>query len=62
VTATVSAAPTAEEADVQHRVDELLAANPPGRTDRQAFLEGQFDAGLAWVAFPEGCGGLGLAP
>jgi alkylation response protein AidB-like acyl-CoA dehydrogenase len=62
MTTTVSAAVTAEEADVQRRVDDLLAANPPGRTDRQAFLEAQFDAGLAWIAFPEGCGGLGLAP
>ena len=62
MTATVSAPSTAEEAEVQRRVDELLAANPPGRTDRQAFLEARFDAGLAWIAFPEGCGGLGLAP
>jgi alkylation response protein AidB-like acyl-CoA dehydrogenase len=61
MTTTVSAA-TAEEADVQRRVDELLAANPPGRTDRRAFLEARFDAGLAWVQFPEGAGGLGLAP
>ncbi len=62
MTTTVSAAITAEEADIQHRVDDLLAANPPGRTDRQAFLEAQFDAGLAWIAAPAGCGGLGLAP
>jgi alkylation response protein AidB-like acyl-CoA dehydrogenase len=62
MTTTASAAITAEEADVQRRIDDLLAANPPGRTDRQAFLEAQFDAGLAWIAFPEGCGGLGLAP
>ena len=62
MTTTVSAAITAEEADVQRRVDDLLGANPPGRTDRQSFLEAQFDAGLAWVAFPEGCGGLGLTP
>src|ERR1700752_1584627 len=61
MTTTVSAV-TAEEADVAGRVEELLAANPPGRTDRQAFLEAQFDAGLAWVHFPEGAGGLGLAP
>src|SRR2546423_4722606 len=60
MTTTVSA-PTAEEADVQRRVDELRATTPPGRTDRQAFLEAQFDAGLAWVHFPEGAGGLGAA-
>ena len=62
MTTTVSADPTAREAEVQRRVDELLTANPPARIDRQAFLEAQFDAGLAWVAFPEGCGGLGLTP
>ena len=62
MTATLSAALTAEEADVQRRVDELLAANPPARTDRQAFLAAQFDAGLAWVQFPVGSGGLGVAP
>ena len=27
-----------------------------------AFLEAQYDLGLAWVHFPEGCGGLGLSP
>ena len=62
MTATVSEVPTAEAADIQRRVDELLTANPPGHTDRKAFLEAQFDAGLAWVHFPEGSGGLGLAP
>src|ERR1041385_3754936 len=60
MTTTVSAT-TAEEADVARRVDELLAANPPDSTDRQAFLEAQFDAGLAWVHFPEGAGGLGAS-
>ena len=62
MTATVSEVQTAEVADVQRRVDELLAANPPGQTPRLAFLEAQFDAGLAWVHFPEGSGGLGVAP
>jgi alkylation response protein AidB-like acyl-CoA dehydrogenase len=62
MTTTVSAATTAAEADVARRVDDLLAANPPSRTGRKAFLEAQFDAGLAWIASPEGCGGLGLAP
>ncbi len=62
MTSTVSAATTTEEADVQRRIDDLLAANPPALTDRQSFLEAQFDAGLAWIAFPEGCGGVGLPP
>ncbi len=43
-------------------VDELLAENPPASTDEQAFLEAQFDKGLAWVHFPVGWGGLELSP
>src|SRR5207245_722855 len=61
-TSLVTAAPTAEAADVLRRVEELLAGHPPATTDRRAFLEAQFDAGLAWVHFPEGAGGLGLSP
>ncbi|HKN91361.1 MAG TPA: acyl-CoA dehydrogenase family protein [Acidimicrobiia bacterium] len=61
-TSLVTAAPTAEAADVLRRVEELLAGHPPATTDRRAFLEAQFDAGLAWVHFPEGAGGLGLPP
>ncbi len=56
VTATTAAA------DVARRVAELVAAHPPASTDRTAFLGAQFDAGLAWVHFPEGAGGLGLSP
>ncbi|ALC18789.1 acyl-CoA dehydrogenase family protein [Streptomyces pristinaespiralis] len=37
----------------------LLAAYPPATTDRADFLKARFDAGLAWVHFPEGLGGLG---
>ena len=62
MTTTVPEAATAEAADVLRRVDELLAAHPPADTDPKAFLGAQFDAGLAWVHFPEGAGGLGLAP
>ncbi len=46
--------------DLRRRVDALLAEHPPATTDRLAFLQAQFDAGLAWVHFPEGLGGLGL--
>jgi alkylation response protein AidB-like acyl-CoA dehydrogenase len=46
---------------VSHRIDELLAAHPPGATDPYQFLGAQFDAGLAFVHFPEGYGGLGLS-
>lgn len=41
------------------RVRELLAAHPPATTERGAFLRARFDAGLAWVHYPEGLGGLG---
>jgi alkylation response protein AidB-like acyl-CoA dehydrogenase len=48
-------------ADLKGRVEALLASYPPGSTDRLDFLRARFDAGLAWVHFPEGLGGLGLA-
>jgi alkylation response protein AidB-like acyl-CoA dehydrogenase len=47
-------------ADLGSRVDRLLASYPPASTDRLEFLRARFDAGLAWVHFPEGLGGLGL--
>ncbi|MGO9456022.1 MAG: acyl-CoA dehydrogenase family protein [Acidimicrobiales bacterium] len=47
---------------VDEAVDELLEAHPPASSDAAAFLGAQFDRGLAWVHFPEGCGGLGLGP
>jgi alkylation response protein AidB-like acyl-CoA dehydrogenase len=65
MTATVSsvaAEATPEAADLTRRVEALLVAHPPASTGRTAFLEARFDAGLAWVHFPEGAGGLGLAP
>lgn len=52
-----AAAPTADQ--LLTRVRELLAAHPPATTDRAAFLSARFDAGLAWVHYPEGLGGLG---
>ncbi|MEU8418873.1 MULTISPECIES: acyl-CoA dehydrogenase family protein [Amycolatopsis] len=44
--------------DLKRRVAELLAAYPPESTPRQDFLDARFDAGLAWIHFPEGLGGL----
>jgi alkylation response protein AidB-like acyl-CoA dehydrogenase len=44
--------------NVNQRVDELLASFPPATTDMTTFLGAQFDAGLAWVHFPEGKGGI----
>lgn len=51
-----------DEAIVVAKVDELLAAHPPRDTKPAVFLGAQFDAGLAWIHFPEGSGGLGLSP
>ena len=57
-----AAAETTAEADILRRVEDLLAAHPPATTAPTAFHEARFDAGLAWVHFPEGAGGLGVAP
>ncbi|GGK52441.1 acyl-CoA dehydrogenase [Planomonospora parontospora subsp. parontospora] len=48
---------TAEE--VESLAREFLAAHDPGG-DRLEFLRARFDAGLAWVHFPAGLGGLGV--
>ncbi|HVF76462.1 MAG TPA: acyl-CoA dehydrogenase family protein [Acidimicrobiales bacterium] len=53
---------TVDDVALAERVDALLAQFPPATTEPEAFLGAQFDAGLAWVHFPEGCGGLGLTP
>ncbi|MEU2182978.1 acyl-CoA dehydrogenase family protein [Streptomyces thermolilacinus] len=53
---------TVTEADLRERVSDLLAAHPPATTDRATFLNARFDAGLAWVHYPEGLGGLGADP
>ena len=45
---------------VDDALDRLLAEHDPAG-DPHAFLEARFDAGLAWVWFPQGLGGLGLA-
>ncbi|NUW42363.1 acyl-CoA dehydrogenase family protein [Nonomuraea rhodomycinica] len=50
-----------EEARLRELAAEFLARHDPGG-DRLEFLRARFDAGLAWVWYPEGLGGLGLAP
>ncbi|MEU6212946.1 acyl-CoA dehydrogenase family protein [Streptomyces sp. NPDC047023] len=52
-------ATTAEQ--LRARVRDLLAAHPPATTPRPDFLRARFDAGLAWVHYPEGLGGLGAS-
>jgi alkylation response protein AidB-like acyl-CoA dehydrogenase len=46
--------------ELRGRVADFLAAHDPVTTERLEFLRARYDAGLAWVAFPEGHGGLGL--
>jgi alkylation response protein AidB-like acyl-CoA dehydrogenase len=41
---------------------QVVAEHPPASTPQREFLDACFDAGLAWVHFPEGFGGLGVAP
>ncbi|MFC8090015.1 acyl-CoA dehydrogenase family protein [Streptomyces sp. NPDC057301] len=50
---------TIDAAELRRRTSELLDAHPPTGTDRLDFLRARFDAGLAWVHYPEGLGGLG---
>jgi alkylation response protein AidB-like acyl-CoA dehydrogenase len=47
-------------AHLDARVEALLGHHDPGSTTRLDFLRARFDAGLAWVHYPEGLGGLGL--
>jgi alkylation response protein AidB-like acyl-CoA dehydrogenase len=43
-------------------IDELLAEHDPVATPDAEFRGARYDAGLAWVHFPMGFGGLGLQP
>ena len=60
VTADTDTAPRSDEDLLDRLVDRLLAEHPPASTSEEELLGAQFDAGLAWVHFPEGLGGLGL--
>jgi alkylation response protein AidB-like acyl-CoA dehydrogenase len=44
---------------VDRLVTEFLTAHDPATTERLEFLRARFDAGLAWVHYPPGLGGLG---
>jgi len=50
---------TAEQ--LRDRVKAFLAEHDPAETPKQDFNNARFDAGLAWVHYPEGLGGLGLS-
>ena len=58
----VESARTTEAERVTTAVDALLAEHDPRSMDKVAFRGALYDAGLAWVHFPEGWGGLGVAP
>jgi alkylation response protein AidB-like acyl-CoA dehydrogenase len=47
--------------ELRERVLAFLAEHDPRDTPRQDFLNARFDAGLAWVHYPAGLGGLGLS-
>ncbi|MDH6145783.1 alkylation response protein AidB-like acyl-CoA dehydrogenase [Kitasatospora sp. GP30] len=51
---------TTQRAELRRRVADFLAAHDPAATERSAFLRARYDAGLAWVYFPQGHGGSGL--
>jgi alkylation response protein AidB-like acyl-CoA dehydrogenase len=47
---------------LEELVDALVAEHDPASTSAQEFRGAQYDAGLAWVHFPQGWGGQGLRP
>jgi alkylation response protein AidB-like acyl-CoA dehydrogenase len=46
---------------LRERVRAFLAEHDPAEMPKQDFLNARFDAGLAWVHYPEGLGGLGVS-
>jgi alkylation response protein AidB-like acyl-CoA dehydrogenase len=46
---------------IRDRVRAFLAEHDPAETPGQDFNNARFDAGLAWVHYPEGLGGLGAS-
>ena len=48
-------------AAIRERVRAFLAEHDPAEMAKQDFLNARFDAGLAWVHYPEGLGGLGVS-
>lgn len=51
-----------DEQQVVDALDALLAEHDPSSEDYEEFRGHQFDAGLAWVQYPTGNGGMGLTP
>ncbi|MET0324252.1 MAG: acyl-CoA dehydrogenase family protein, partial [Ilumatobacteraceae bacterium] len=59
-TTTVGSDPETQQ--VEDAITALLAAHDPRTTDNVAFRGARYDAGLAWVHFAKGDGGLGVRP
>ncbi len=53
---------TTDAERVADLADQVLAEHDPKTTDKVTLRGALYDAGLAWVHFPEGWGGLGLPP
>ncbi len=53
---------TTDAQRVDDAIDKLLANHDPKVESYEEFRGHQYDAGLAWVHFPEGFGGMGLRP
>ena len=51
-----------DRARVEAALADLLRTHDPKTLDDRSFRGARFDAGLAWVHFPEGHGGLGARP
>ncbi|MCU1428384.1 MAG: putative acyl-CoA dehydrogenase [Actinomycetia bacterium] len=58
---TTETAATPDLARVDAAIDDLIASHDPATTDITTLRAAQYDRGIAWVHFPEGFGGLGLA-
>ncbi|MER7113639.1 acyl-CoA dehydrogenase family protein [Saccharomonospora azurea] len=57
---TENAVTSQDRDELRDRVAALLTEHDPATTDRLDFLRARFEAGLAWVHYPVGLGGLGL--
>lgn len=47
--------------ELRQRIEDFLRDHDPRREDGLPWLRARFEAGLAWVHFPPGLGGLGIA-
>lgn len=62
VTAVTAISQDRHDADVDAAITALLEAHDPKQMDNITFRGHRYDAGLAWVHFPEGFGGLDVRP